>query len=185
MYYALLFLLVLLLLSGYYYNALVRCRVNAREGMSDIDVQLKRRTDLIPNLVEVVKGYATHERELFERVAEARSKAMQNTTDIKEKEAVANEMHAAVKSLFAVSESYPELKANQNFLSLQEDIVDTENKIQAARRFYNSVVREYNTKIEVIPSNIIASLFRFIPLSFFEIEDEEERKTPDLSSLRA
>lgn len=160
------------------YNGLIKLRNQVDEAWSDIKVQLKRRYDLIPNLVNTVKGYATHEKEVFEKVTQARSQAMQAGTmqDQLEKE---NLLSGALKSLFAVSESYPELKANQNFLQLQADLTDTEDKIQAARRFYNGNVRDFNTKLQVFPTNIIGNMLGFKTYEFFEIEASEE-KNPEV-----
>ena len=166
------------------YNSLVKMRLRVDEGWSDIDVQLKRRYDLIPNLVETVKGYAKHESETLTAVMEARSKA--TAINIDPSNMTADDMAAfagaqeglsgALGKLFAVSENYPDLKANQNFLQLQNDLTDTEDKIQASRRFYNGTVRDYNTKVQTVPSNIIAGMFGFALREFFEIEDEQERK---------
>lgn len=155
------------------YNGLIRLKNRVDEAWSDIDVQLKRRHDLIPNLVNTVKGYATHERELFEKVTEARTAAMgaQNPAD---KEKAENALSGTLKSLFAVSENYPDLKANQNFLQLQSELTDTEDKIQASRRFYNGNVRDFNTKIEVFPSNIIAGLLHFSKRDFFQMDEAEK-----------
>ncbi|HVM77127.1 MAG TPA: LemA family protein [Candidatus Paceibacterota bacterium] len=147
------------------FNGLVRLRTRAQEGWSDIDVQLKRRYDLIPNLVETVKGYAAHESSVFENVTKARSVAMQTTGPAKAD--AENQLSGALKSLFAVAENYPDLKANQNFLNLQNELTDTEDKIQAARRFYNGMVRDFNTKTQTFPSNLIASSFNFKPMQFF------------------
>jgi LemA protein len=154
------------------YNRFVRLVQRAKEAWADIDVQLKRRYDLIPNLVETVKGYATHEREAFENVTNARARAM-NAGGIEERGAAENMLSGALKSLFAVAEAYPDLKANQNFLELQRELSDTENKIQAARRFYNGNVRDLNTSIQSFPGNIIASQFRFEPKEFFELGENE------------
>ena len=154
------------------YNSLVTLKNRVEEAWSDITVQLKRRADLIPNLVETVKGYASHEKEVFEKVTEARSKVVNATAQGPEATAKAeNAFEATLKSLFAVAEAYPDLKANQNFIELQKELVDTEDKIQASRRFYNSGVRDFNTKIEVFPSNIIAGLFHFTKREFFEVDD--------------
>lgn len=166
------------------YNTLVKMRVRVNEAWSDIDVQLKRRYDLIPNLVETVKGYAKHERETLDAVIEARAKATAINIDASN---VTHEQMAqfagaqdgltgALSKLFALSENYPDLKANQNFLQLQTDITDTEDKIQASRRFYNGTVREYNTKVQTVPSNIVAGMFNFTKREFFEVENEKERK---------
>ncbi|MDP3894047.1 LemA family protein [Nocardioides sp.] len=143
--------------------------------MSDIDVQTKRRYDLIPNLIESVKGYMAHESGVFEKVTEARTRAM-NAGGGQEKLAAENMLTGALKTLFAVSENYPQLRANENFLHLQQELTDTEDKIQAARRFYNGNVRDLNTAIQVFPTNLIASTFGFGPLEFFESESAAERE---------
>jgi len=156
------------------YNSLIRHRMRVKEAWADIEVQLKRRYDLIPNIVESVKGYATHEKEVFEKVAVARSQAMQAQGLDKMK--AENQLSDTIKSLFAVAENYPELKANENFLQLQNELVDTEDKIQAARRFYNGTVRDYNVAIQTFPSNLIAGMFGFKPESLFEIDEPEERE---------
>jgi len=158
------------------YNRLVTLRNRAREAWADIEVQLKRRYDLIPNLVETVKGYAAHEREVFEKVTEARAKAMGAKT-MKERAEAENYLSETLKTLFAVAENYPDLKASTNFLELQRELVDTEDKIQAARRFYNANVRDLNILIESFPANIIASVFGFKKMEFFEIA-ETEREAP-------
>ncbi len=143
------------------YNGLVRLKVRVEEAWSDITVQLKRRADLIPNLIETVKGYAAHEKEVFQNVTEARTAVMDATSKGPAETAKAeNQFEGALKSLFAVAEAYPDLKANQNFLQLQQELVDTEDKIQASRRFYNAGVRDLNTKIDMFPSNIIARYVR-------------------------
>lgn len=157
------------------YNGLIRRRNRVRESWSDIDVQLKRRYDLIPNLVQTVKGYAKHEKNLLESVTKARSNAM-NAQDVKEKAQAENVLSGTLKSIFALSENYPNLKANENFLELQKEISDTENKIQASRRFYNNTTMDYNTKIESFPSNIIAGIFKFKTNEFFELDEEKERE---------
>lgn len=159
------------------FNALVRLRNRAQEAWADIDVQLKRRYNLIPNLVETVKGYASHERELFEKVTEARSRAME-AKGLREKGKAENILSDTLKSLFAVSENYPQLKASENFLELQRELRDTEDKIQAARRFYNGNVRDLNTKIESFPTNIIAQLFQFEKKEFFELEADAVAREP-------
>ena len=161
------------------YNRLITLRNRAKEAFSDIDVQLKRRYNLIPNLVETVKGYATHEKELLEKVTAARASAM-NAQTVEEHSKSENMLSATLKSLFAVSENYPDLKASTNFLELQRELRDTEDKIQASRRFYNGNVRDMNTKIETVPSNIIANMFSFKKADFFEI-DEEEKKPVEVS----
>jgi len=155
------------------YNGLVRLKNRTDEAWSDIDVQLKRRYDLIPNLVSTVKGYAAHEKEVFEKVTEARSRAM-NAGMGSEKAEAENMLSGTLKSLFAVAENYPELKANQNFLELQRELTDTEDKIQASRRFYNTNVRDLNTKIETFPSNLIASMMGFSKREFFEAAEAEK-----------
>ncbi|KPJ55638.1 hypothetical protein AMJ49_06660 [Parcubacteria bacterium DG_74_2] len=159
------------------YNSLIKLRNRAQEAWADIDVQLKRRYNLIPNLVETVKGYASHERELFEKVTEARTRAM-GATGLKEKGQAENMLTGALKSLFAVSENYPDLKASQNFLELQRELRDTEDKIQAARRFYNANVRDLNIKRESFPSSIIANMFGFKKMELFELVEAEARETP-------
>lgn len=159
------------------YNGLVTLRNRVEEAWSDITVQLKRRTDLIPNLVNSVKGYATHEKEVFEKVTEARS-AIMNAQGAADTAKAENMMEGALKSLFAVAEAYPELKANQNFLQLQQELVDTEDKIQAARRFYNGGVRDLNTKIQTFPANIVAGMFGFQTKEFFDVEDRASVENP-------
>jgi LemA protein len=153
------------------YNGLVRSRVRVDESFSDITIQLKRRYDLIPNLVNTVKGYATHESQVFADVSTARSAAM-GATGIAQKAEAENQLAGTLKSLFAVAEAYPELKANENFLGLQTELTDTEDKIQASRRFYNGNVRDYNTKIMVFPTSILAGMFGFTHRDFFEVENQ-------------
>lgn len=152
------------------YNGLVRANVRTEEAWSDITVQLKRRLDLIPNLINTVKGYASHEKTVFEKVTQARAQAL-NADGVKETEKAENQFEGALKSLFAVAEAYPDLKANENFKELQEELVDTENKIQASRRFYNGAVRDLNIKIKVFPANIFAGMLGFTKKEFFEVED--------------
>ena len=159
------------------YNALIRLRNRTKEAWADIDVQLKRRYNSIPNLVETVKGYASHERELFEKVTEARSKAM-GAEGLKEKGEAENVLSSTLKTLFAVAENYPELKASENFLELQRELRDTEDKVQASRRFYNSNVRDLNIKIESFPANLVAKIFNFEQMELFEIEIAAEREAP-------
>ena len=154
------------------YNSLVKLKNRTNEAWSDIDVQLKRRYNLIPNLVNTVKGYAKHERDLFEKVTKARTAAMGAQT-VEEHGKAENMLAGALKTLFAVAENYPDLKANQNFLELQRELSDTENKIQAARRFYNGNVRDFNIKIEKFPNNLVAGALGFNKRDFFEIEGEE------------
>jgi LemA protein len=158
------------------YNSLISMVNRTKEAWADIDVQLKRRYDLIPNLVNTVKGYATHESQAFEKVTQARAAAMGAGNNLEAKGQAENILTGALKSVFAIAEAYPELKANQNFLSLQNELSDTENKIQAARRFYNGNVRDLNTAIQVFPKNIIAGLFRFTAQEFFQLDDEAARK---------
>jgi LemA protein len=154
------------------YNSLVTLRIRVDEAWSDITVQLKRRLDLIPNLVETVKGYATHESSVFENVTQARANVL-SAQGVQETAAAENQFEGALKSLFAVAESYPDLKASQNFVELQQELVDTEDKIQAARRFYNTGVRDLNTKIQTFPHNIVAALFKFKNRVFFELGEVE------------
>lgn len=155
------------------YNSLVTLRVRVEEAWSDINVQLKRRLDLIPNLIETVKGYAKHESGVFQAVTEARANVI-NAQGVKETAAAENQFEGALKSLFAVAESYPDLKANENFVELQRELVDTEDKIQGARRFYNSGVTGLNTKIQTFPANVIAGMFGFKNREFFEIDVAEQ-----------
>ncbi|MFH1451372.1 MAG: LemA family protein [bacterium] len=155
------------------YNRLVVLKNRCQEAWSDIDVQLKRRYDLIPNLVETVKGYAAHEKEVFENVTEARARAM-GAQSMKDKQEAENALSNTLKTLFAVAENYPQLKASENFLELQKEIRDTEDKIQAARRFYNTNARDLNTKLESFPTNIIASMFNFAKREFFEVGEGEK-----------
>lgn len=158
------------------YNTFVRLRNRTREALSDIDVQTKRRYDLIPNLVETVKGYMGHEKGVFENVTKARAAAMGAGGTTFEKAKAEDALSNTLKTLFAVSENYPDLKANANFMELQRELSDTENKIQAARRFYNSVVQDLNTKVQSFPANIIAGMFKFTPEKFFEVGDAAERE---------
>ncbi len=156
-------------------NSLVRSRNRVKESWSDIDVQLKRRHDLIPNLVETVKGYAAHEKDVFERVIKARSAAMGAKT-VGEKGEAENILSGALKNLFALAEAYPTLRASENFSKLQDELTDTEDKIQAARRFYNSNVLVLNTKVEQFPTNVVASAFGFKKEAFFELSLAEEKE---------
>jgi LemA protein len=169
---------VLVLFGGFIaglYNGLIQLRNKTQEAWSDIDVQLKRRYDLVPNLVETVKGYARHEDKVFTEVTEARSRAMQAEDPKTRGEAEAG-LSGALKSLFAVAESYPELKASTNFSQLQEQLSEIEDQIQNARRYYNGNVRELNTKIEVFPNNLLAPVMGFKKFEFFKLESEEEKK---------
>ncbi len=159
------------------YNGLVKSNVRVDSAWSDITVQLKRRADLIPNLVESVKGYAKHEKEVFQKVTEARS-AIQNANGVQDTAEAENMFTGALKSLFAVAESYPDLKADQNFRDLQAQLVDTENKIQAARRFYNGSVEDINIKIQVFPTNIFAKRLGFEKRTLFEVEDRSTIEEP-------
>lgn len=164
---------LLVIVFGAMYNGLVRLNVRAQEAWSDITVQLKRRYDLIPNVVETVKGYASHEKTVFEDVTKARSQAL-NAQGVKETAQAENQFEDTLKSLFAVAEAYPQLKANENFKALQDELVDTEDKIQAARRFYNGVVRDFNTKRTVFPTNIFANMLGFkTDKEFFELDEAQ------------
>jgi len=157
------------------FNGLVLSRNRTKEALSDIDVQTKRRYDLIPNLMETVKGYATHEKEVFENVTAARANAM-NAQGTAQKEQAENALSGTLKSLFAVAENYPDLKASTNFLNLQNELTDTEDKIQASRRFYNGNVRDLNTKIESFPANLIAKQFGFTEMELFQTADAAEKE---------
>jgi LemA protein len=174
----LLFIVLWLVLN---YNSLVRIRQHVRESWSDIDTELKRRYDLIPNLVEAVKGYAAHERELLERVTAARATAMASTGSPGRQASDEKPLVDGMRQLLAVAESYPDLKASENFLALQNELVTTEDRIQRSRRFYNANVRELNTRCEVFPSNIVASMFGFEPEEFFEVESSVVREVVDVS----
>ena len=154
------------------YNGFIRLVNRAKEAWADIDVQLKRRYDLIPNLVNTVKGYAAHEKDTFENISTARSAAM-GATGLGDKAHAENMLTGALGKLFAVAEAYPELKANENFLSLQTELSDTENKIQAARRFYNTNVRDLNTRIESFPGNVIADMFHIAKMEFFQLNETD------------
>lgn len=159
------------------YNGLVQTRVRVEEAWSDITVQLKRRLDLIPNLVNTVKGYATHEKEVFEKVTEARANAL-NAQGVAATAKAEGEFEQALKSLFAVAENYPQLRATENFQQLQAELTDTEDKIMASRRFYNGAARELNIKIESFPSNIVAGMFGFKKREFFEVADQAAVEKP-------
>lgn len=160
------------------YNGLVRAKVRTDEAWSDITVQLKRRYDLIPNLVNTVKGYASHEKNVLENVTKARAEALKAQT-VADTAKTDNQFQEALKSLFAVAENYPDLKANQGFQQLQGEIVDTEDKIQAARRFYNGATRDLNTKIQTFPTNLFATLMGFKMREFFEVEGQESAAIQD------
>ncbi len=162
------------------YNGLVSLRVRSEGAWSDMDVQLKRRYDLIPNLVETVKGYAGHEQKVFEQVTEARSRAMQ-ARDPKAKEGAESVLAGTLKSLFAVAENYPQLRASENFQGLQKALAEIEEALQAARRYYNAVVRDYNTKITVLPDVFVARFAGFGPKEFFQLESKEQAQVPKVS----
>lgn len=175
-------IIIALIIIGiiFIYNSLITLRNRTEEAWSDIDVQLKRRYDLIPNLVEAVRGYASHESGVFENVTKARANAIsaEQTGDPQRVAEAENMLTGALKSLFAVAENYPQLRAVESFLELQRELRDTEDKIQASRRFYNTNVRDLNTKIEIFPSNLIAGMFRFSKREFFEIEELAAREVP-------
>jgi LemA protein len=156
------------------YNSLITAKVRVQEAFSQIDVQLKRRADLIPNLVETVKGYAKHEKELLEAVTAARTSLM-SAKGVKDKANANNQLGETLKSLFAVAENYPNLKANENFLNLQEELSDTENKIAYSRQFYNSAVMDFNTKLQTFPTMLFANMMHFTPIEFFQATDEEKK----------
>ncbi|MEO8065633.1 MAG: LemA family protein [Candidatus Doudnabacteria bacterium] len=177
MIYAVIIIAILVVAAIAIYNGLVQSRNRVDEAWSDIEVQLKRRYDLIPNLVNTVKGYAKHEEGVFTKVTDARATAMAAPTPV-QKLAAENQLSQTIRSLFAVAENYPELKANQNFLSLQSDLTDTEDKIQASRRFYNGNVRDYNTKLQTFPSNIFANMFGFTARTFFDIDEKGAEGQP-------
>jgi LemA protein len=161
------------------YNGLVKAKTRTDEALSDITVQTKRRFDLIPNLIETVKGYASHEKTVLENVTKARTEAMSvKADDIAGQAKAENQLTATLKSLFAVAENYPDLKANQNFGQLQDELVDTEDKIQAARRFYNNNVRELNIKLQVFPTNLIAGILGFKQRTFYEVANQAEVDQP-------
>jgi LemA protein len=183
-------LLVLLLLFGgvvvvvglwfvLTYNGLVKLRNQVQNAWSQIDVQLKRRYDLIPNLVETVKGYASHERETLEQVVQARQQGIDAST-VKEQQQAENMITGALRQLFALSEAYPDLKANQNFMQLQEELASTENKIGFARQYYNDTVQTFNTRQQQFPANMVAGMLGFKPADFFEIEEPEAREVPEV-----
>lgn len=164
----------ILLFLWFVYNSLLSARLRVKEALSHIDVLLKRRTDLIPNLVETVKGYAKHEKELLENVTKARASVMK-ADNLHQKAEASNMLSETLKSLFAVSENYPTLRANENFAKLQDELSDTENKIASSRQFYNSTVLEYNTKLAIFPNNLVAGLFNFKEEEFFEADDAERK----------
>jgi len=168
-------ILIILWLIGTF-NGLIMARNRASEAWADIEVQLKRRYDLIPNLVGTVKGYAVHERELFEKITQARTMAMGAKTMTEHTQAE-SALSGTLKSLFAVAENYPNLKANENFLELQRELVDAEDKIQAARRFYNTNVRDFNTKVQIFPNNLVAGWLKFTAREFFEMKESKEKES--------
>jgi LemA protein len=170
---------VVLIIVGLY-NALVRLKKRCDNGWAQIDVQLKRRYDLIPNLVETAKGYLKHEREVLENVTKARQQAI-DASGVKDQAKAENLLTSTLRSLFAVVENYPDLKASQNLLAMREDLVSTENRISFARQHYNDCVMDYNTKIATVPSNILAGMFAFKPVEFFELEDMGQREAPKVS----
>ena len=172
---AMVIILVIVFVAVGMYNGLVQSRNKVKNAWSQIDVQLQRRFDLIPNLIEAVKGYMEHENETLTKVTELRT-SWANATTINEKAELDNQLSGALKTIMAVSENYPELKANQNFSELQEELRSTENKISYARQFYNDSVTMYNTKLEVVPTNIVASLFHFKPEELFKTDSEEARQ---------
>lgn len=171
-------LAVILISIGLMYNNLVRSKVRVDEAWSDIEVQLKRRYDLIPNLVNAVKGYASHEKAVFENVTKARAQALSATT-VGEAAVADNQFQQAMKSLFAVAEAYPQLRASENFQQLQSEVTDTEDKIQAARRFYNGAVRDLNIKIRVFPTNMFARQLGFTPREFFEVDASQKAEVAE------
>ena len=167
--------IVLAIVAAVLYNDLVKLRQNVKNAWSQIDVQLQRRYDLIPNLVETVKGYMEHENATLTKVTDLRN-AWANASTLAEKARIDNQLSSAIKTIFAVSENYPELKANQNFIQLQQELTNTEDKLSFSRQFYNDSVTKYNTKIELVPSNLIASMFHFKPEELFKIDSEEAKK---------
>ncbi len=177
MWIAIIIIAAIIVIGVFIYNSLIRSRNRVEEAWADIEVQLKRRYDLIPNLVNTVKGFATQESGVLERVTQARTQAMGAQT-VQEHQKDENMLSGTLKSLFAVAENYPDLKSNTNFLQLQTDLTDTENKIQAARRFYNGNVRDFNTKLEVFPTNLFASMLGFTKKVFFDIDDNGPEQNP-------
>ncbi len=175
MWIALIIIVVLIIAVIALYNSLVQSKLKVENAWSQIDVQLQRRFDLIPNFVETVKGYMSHEKETLEKVTQLRT-SWAGANTIKEKAGLDGELSSALKTIMAVSENYPDLKANQNFAQLSEELRNTENKIAFSRQFYNDSVTNYNTKLQVFPSNIIANIFKFTPADLFDIDNEEARK---------
>jgi LemA protein len=170
---AIVVVVVILLVIVYIYNSLVRAKVRTDEAWSDIEVQLKRRYDLIPNLVSTVQGYATHEKSVFEDVAKVRTQALSATT-VGQAAQADNQFQTALKSIFAVAENYPQLRASENFQELQSEITDTEDKIQAARRFYNGAVRDLNTRIQTFPTNLLAGMLGYKLREFFDVDASQQ-----------
>ena len=177
---ALIVIVILVILVAGAYNGLVASRNRVKDQWSQIDVQLKQRADLIPNIVETVKGYAKHEKETLEDVVKARN-ALNTASTVEDEMKANNQITGALNKLFALSEAYPELKANENFMSLQRDLKDIEDKISYARQFYNDSVMTYNNKVQMFPTNIIANIFNFKESKFFEIENEKDKETPKVS----
>ena len=177
---ALIVIAILVVLVAGAYNGLVSSRNKVKDQWSQIDVQLKKRADLIPNIVETVKGYAKHEKETLEDVIKARN-ALNTASTVEDEMKANNQITGALNKLFALSEAYPELKANENFMSLQKDLKDIEDKISYARQFYNDSVMTYNNKVQMFPTNIIANLFNFKESKFFEIENAKDKETPKVS----
>ena len=177
---ALIVIVILVVLVAGAYNGLVSSRNRVKDQWSQIDVQLKKRADLIPNIVETVKGYAKHEKETLEDVVKARN-ALNTASTVEDEMKANNQITGALNKLFALSEAYPELKANENFMSLQKDLKDIEDKISYARQFYNDSVMTYNNKVQMFPTNIIANIFNFKESKFFEIENEKDKETPKVS----
>lgn len=177
---ALIVIAILVVLVAGAYNGLVSSRNKVKDQWSQIDVQLKKRADLIPNIVETVKGYAKHEKETLEDVIKARN-ALNTASTVEDEMKANNQITGALNKLFALSEAYPELKANENFMSLQRDLKDIEDKISYARQFYNDSVMTYNNKVQMFPTNIIANIFNFKESKFFEIENAKDKETPKVS----
>jgi LemA protein len=173
-------IVLLILWPAFMYNSLVRGRNHCTESWSNVDTELKRRYDLIPNLVETVKGYAKHEREVLDQVTQARATAVASQGSPAAQAKDENALVSSLRKLLAVAENYPDLKASKNFLELQHELTNTEDRIQRARRFYNGNVRDYNNKVQSVPSNAIAGMFHFKPEEFFEIENAIERQTPEV-----
>jgi LemA protein len=174
MIYLIIIIAVLVIFVWFLYNSIIIAKMRVSEAFSQIDVQLKRRSDLIPNLIETVKGYEKHEKQVFEKISDARQK-MVSATSVDEKAQANNQLSQTLKSIFAIAENYPDLKASQNFMELQEELSDTENKIAYSRQFYNSVVMDYNTKLKVFPNVLFAKMFNFTDAEFFGATEEEKK----------